>query len=97
MANLIEVAGPDGLLIYIDYNGVNLRVGNISFTIPTGFVANVMLWNQGQVVYDAQYPAGTYSEAVPGNYRLTEGQHPDGEVYYLLPEIDWYVSLVPVP
>lgn len=96
--HLFEVTGPGGLMIFIEYNDANLRVGNISFTIPAGFAANFQLKNQGQIVYDAQYQAGTHEETIPGNYRLTYlGDDDEGLPQYRLPEIDWYCSLVRVP
>ena len=88
---LFEVTSGDGTSIYIEYNDVNLRVGNISFTIPAGVSAHVKLWNQGTLVYDQIYPSGFHSENVPGNYRLQEYDK-NGEIALTLPPIDWSFS-----
>lgn len=96
MANqkLFEVTSGDGTAIFIEYNDANLRVGNITFEVPVGKLAQVYLWNDGVLVYDQLYAAGPHSENVPGNYRVVEYVDPDdGLTYaYLPPEIAWSFS-----
>lgn len=96
MANqkLFEVTSGNGTAIYIEYNDVNLRIGNITFEVPVGLSAQVYLWESGLLVYDNLYPSGVHSENVPGNYRVTEQVDPeDGLInVYPPPEIAWSFS-----
>jgi hypothetical protein len=94
MANqkLFEVTSGDGTSIYIEYNDVNLKVGNIFFTVPAGKSAHVLLWDDGVLIYDQIYGEGFHSENVPGNYRLQEYTTSWGETRLTLPPIDWSFS-----
>lgn len=89
------IAGGQSV-IYIEYNDVNLRIGNIVFTIPIGFTGYVLIWVNGSLAFTNSYTPGSYSELVPGNYRVIEEIDPDdGSVYALMPpEIAWCVSWI---
>ena len=88
-----EITADDGIIISIEYNDVNLRVGNITFTVPAGESAHVLLWDEGVLVYDAVYGSGMHSENVPGNYRLEE-YIVNGETFLALPPIAWSYSRI---
>jgi hypothetical protein len=98
MANqkVFEITSADGDEIYIEYNDANLRIGNIFFTIPSGFNADVRIWDSGQLVFEDTYLPGFYDENVPGNYRVTEHIDPgDGSTYARMPpELSWSYSRV---
>ena len=98
MANkrIFEITGGDGTSIYIEYNDVNLKVGSIYFTVPAGVSAYVLLWNEGNLVYENIYGEGFHSENVPGNYQVTEYIDPeDGQTYAHPPqEISWSYSRI---
>lgn len=73
--------------LYMEYNDANLRVGKVYFTVPAGVSATVRIWNEGSLVFSANYSAGSYEENVPGNYRVVEQINPeDGSTYASLPQ-----------
>jgi hypothetical protein len=93
---IFEVTAGNGTVIYIEYNDVNLRVGNIAFTVPATLSgAHVLLWDDGVLAYEQTFGPGEHEVVVPGNYRVVEYQD-EGETYaYPPPEISWSFSEIP--
>lgn len=88
----MEIGGVGN--ISIEYNDANNRIGNISFVVPAGVSYHVQIRDQGSLIYDQTYPIGSYSESIPGNYRVVivddEGiDHP-----VLPPELSHYVAVI---
>jgi hypothetical protein len=89
--NVWEFRVADAGSVFIEYNDVNNRIGNISFSVPAGVSYHVQLFDYDTLIYDETYGEGSYSESVPGNRQVKivndEGvPHavlPDGLFYYL--------------
>ena len=88
---LFEVTSNDGTVIYIEYDDINLKVGEIYFNVPIGEMAQVYIWNNGALIYDHLYSEGFYSETILGSYRVIE-TIVDGELVVTLPDIAWSYS-----
>lgn len=84
--------GVDGVEIAIEYNAVNNRVTQVSWTLPNGYAGRARVWNSGNLVLDRTL-TGSGAESVPGNLRMVEVTE-GGQTYLDLPaNITWQLNI----
>lgn len=88
--NYLEVKnGIPGLLITLEYNDANLRIGNVTWTVPAGFEVVVIIWDtdiQQEPIYTRTEGTGSGSDVIPGIHSLVEFDDPDLGIILVFPD-----------
>ena len=90
----VMTIGKTGVEIAIEYNEVNHRVTQLSWSLVAGHTSRCRIWNSGNLVVDrTAIGPNTGAESVPGQVRMVEVTMNGSTYWDLPPNITWILNI----